>query len=47
MEREAREQELTSEERKALRQEKSVPIFDELEKWIKKEITGVLPKSAR
>jgi len=42
----SREQELTFEERKELRQERSVPILNELEQWMKDELTEVLPKSA-
>jgi len=42
----SREQELTFEERKDLRQERSVPILNELEQWMKDELTEVLPKSA-
>ncbi len=42
----SREQELTFEERKELRQERSVPILNELEKWLRGELTEVLPKSA-
>lgn len=46
VEREARKEELSFEERKELRQEKSVPILTELEKWMKEQLTQVLPKSA-
>jgi hypothetical protein len=46
VEHEAREQKFTFEERKELRQERSVPVLTELEKWMKKELTEVLPKSA-
>lgn len=46
VEHEAREQKFTFEERKELRQERSVPVLTELEKWMKKELIEVLPKSA-
>lgn len=46
VEREAREQELTFEERKELRQKVSVPILNELETWMRDQLTQVLPKSA-
>jgi len=46
VESEAREQGLTFEERKELRQKESVPVLTELEKWMKKELIEVLPKSA-
>ena len=46
VEREAREQKFTFEERKELRQKESVPVLTELEKWMKKELIEVLPKIA-
>ena len=46
IEREAREQELTFEQRKELRQKESVPILAELEAWMRDQLTQVLPKSA-
>lgn len=46
MERKAREQELSYEERRSLRQEKSVPVLSELEQWLRKELTEVLPGSS-
>lgn len=46
IERIAREGKFSFEERKQTRIEKSVPILDELEAWLKKNITEVLPKSA-
>lgn len=42
----AREQSMTHDERKALRQVESVPVLKEMEEWMKKEIMNVLPKSA-
>ena len=46
IEQDAREQELTFEERKELRQIASVPILKELETWMRDQLTQVLPKSA-
>lgn len=42
----ARQGQLDSEERLALRQQKSKPIWDELFAWLKAELDHVLPKSA-
>lgn len=46
VEREARENNLQSEEIRLLREEKSVPVLQEMECWLKEEIIGVLPASA-
>jgi transposase len=46
IEREAREACLSFEQRKELRQEKSFPILQEFETWLKTELVKVLPKSA-
>jgi len=46
IEREAREQGLTFEQRKELRQKESIPILVELESWMRDHLTQVLPKSA-
>ena len=46
IEREAREQRLTFEQRKELRQKESIPILVELESWMRDHLTQVLPKSA-
>ncbi len=46
VERKAREEELSHEQRKELRQEESIPVLTELEKWLKNQLTEVLPKSA-
>jgi len=46
VEREAREQDLTFEQRKELRQKASVPILKELETWMRDQLNQVLPKSA-
>ncbi|MBE9522879.1 MAG: IS66 family transposase, partial [Proteobacteria bacterium] len=46
VESEAREQKLSFEERKELRQKESVPVLDELEAWMRDQLTQVLPKSA-
>jgi len=46
VERIAREGKYSFEQRKQARIEKSVPILDELEAWLKENITEVLPKSA-
>ena len=44
--RQAKEEEMDFEQIKALRQEKAVPILDEMEAWMQKEIYKVAPKSA-
>jgi transposase len=46
IEREAREQDLSYDERKMLRQNKSIEKLQELETWLKENIIQVLPKSA-
>ena len=46
IEREAREQDLSYDERKILRQNKSIEKLQELETWLKENIIQVLPKSA-
>lgn len=46
IEREAREQNLQADQIRALRQSKSKLVLQELEQWLKSEITVVLPKSA-
>lgn len=46
VEREAREQSLSYDQRKELRKEKSLPILQELEKWMKEQLPEVLPKSS-
>lgn len=46
IERQCREEKYTYEKRKVIRQEKALPIMRELEKWLKENITQVLPKSA-
>ena len=46
IEREAREQDLSYDDRKTLRQNKSVEKLQELEAWLKENIIQVLPKSA-
>ncbi len=45
-ERKAREEKLSAEARKQLRERESVPVLLELEVWLKKELVKVLPKSA-
>jgi transposase len=45
LEAQAREEKLTPEQRKVLRLEKSLPILNELGKWISKEVKTTLPKS--
>jgi len=45
IEREAREQNLQADQIRALRQSKSKLVLQELEQWLKSEITVVLPKS--
>ena len=46
IEREAREKELSADERKALRDEKARPILKLFQDWLKAQIIKVLPKSA-
>ena len=46
IEREAREKGLSFEQRKELRAEQSLPVLQEMEKWMKEQLPGVLPKSA-
>jgi transposase len=46
IEREAREQELSHDQRKNLRQDKSKPILTELETWLKAQLPDILPQSA-
>jgi transposase len=46
VEREARESNLSYDQRKELRIEKSLPVLQELEKWMKEQIPEVLPKSS-
>lgn len=46
VERKAREQDLSFEQRRSLRQEESVPVLTELEQWLRKELTEVLPSSS-
>jgi transposase len=41
----AREERLTPEQRKGLRLEKSLPVLNDLGKWISKEVNNTLPKS--
>ena len=43
-ERESREKDLPFEQRKELRKEQSVPVLQELEKWMKEQLSDVLPK---
>ena len=45
-EREARENNLSSDQRKELRIEQSLPVLQELEKWMKEQLPDVLPKSS-
>jgi hypothetical protein len=45
-ERESREKDLTFEQRKELREEQSLPVLQELEKWMKEQLSDVLPKSS-
>jgi transposase len=44
-EREAREKNLTPEQRKELRAEQSFPVLKELEAWLKEQLPDILPKS--
>jgi hypothetical protein len=46
IERKAREEDMSYEERYALRQEESLTILKEMENWMKENIIQVLPKSA-
>jgi len=46
VEREAKEKELAPEKRKELRQKKSLPVLDELKKWLIENEPAALPKSA-
>jgi transposase len=46
IEREAKEENLSFEQRKQLRVEKSLPVLKELEEWMKKQLPEVLPKSS-
>jgi transposase len=46
IEREAKENNLSFEDRKALRIKHAVPILEELEKWMKAHLPEVLPKSS-
>lgn len=46
IERQAREEHMETDERKALRQEKATLILEELHSWLKENITQTLPKSA-
>ncbi len=45
-ERKARQEDLSPEARKQLRENESIPVLLELEAWLKKELVKVLPKSA-
>jgi transposase len=46
IERKAREQVFTAEQRYELREKESVPVLNELESWFTEQLTQVLPKSA-
>lgn len=46
IEREARENDLSPEQRRDLRTEQSLPVLEELEKWMKEQLPDVLPKSS-
>lgn len=46
VERLAKEDALTSQERKELRERESLPILNEMEQWMKNQLVEVLPKSA-
>lgn len=46
IERDAREQNLSHDDIKALRQEKSLPVLQQMEAWLKEKLNLVLPKSA-
>lgn len=45
-EREAREEGITAVQRQELRAEKSLPVLEELEKWMREQLPDVLPKSS-
>jgi transposase len=45
IERKAREDNLSQEQRKELRQKEARPVMEELESWMKEQLTQVLPKS--
>ena len=46
IERQAREEQLEYDQRKALRQEQSAPVLQELHTWLKENVIQTLPKSA-
>lgn len=46
VERQARDHDLSFDDRRSLRMEKSLPVLHDLEKWMKKKVIEVLPKSA-
>jgi len=46
IERKAREEKLSNQARKQLRNTESIPVLQELESWLKEELVKVLPKSA-
>ena len=46
VERDAREKELSHDQRKELRIKESLPVLEELEKWMNKQLPEVLPKSS-
>ncbi|MCC7575977.1 MAG: IS66 family transposase [Methanomethylovorans sp.] len=46
IEREAKENNLSSDQRKELRTEQSIPVLQELERWMKEQLPEVLPKSS-
>ncbi len=46
IERQAREEQLDYDQRKALRQEKSAPVLQELHAWLKENVIQTLPRSA-
>jgi transposase len=46
IEREAKEKGLSFDQREELRAEKSLPVLQELEKWMKEQLPDVLPKSS-
>lgn len=46
IERQAREEQLDYDQRKALRQEQSAPVLQELHAWLKENVIQTLPKSA-
>ena len=45
VERDAKEKKLDAEQRQALRQERSLPLLGQLQRWFTHELPGVLPKS--